>query len=92
MKAIVRVNKRSAYAKYNGHTFEVKEVLSRAVALRIDEETVADFLHKEVLIVDFAYNKKLYHDRSEHNEADLESRAIFTNLMTYQIANNLVDL
>ena len=57
MKAIVNVNKKSAYAKYNGLTFEVESVLSQQVALAIPNaitnriDTV-DFGHSEVLIVD----------------------------------------
>ena len=58
MKAIVNVSKTSAYAKYNGLTFEVKEILpiSPIIALGIVNESgitiVTDFHFKEVFIVD----------------------------------------
>jgi len=54
MKAIIKVNKNSSFAKYNFLTFDVKQVLSRnLVALNINGQTV-DFSVKEVIIVDFA--------------------------------------
>jgi len=59
MKAIVNVNKKSAYAKYNGLTFEVELVLSQQVVLSIinsdfsdTKPITTDFGHSEVLIVD----------------------------------------
>lgn len=57
MKAIVNVNKKSAYAKYNGLTFEVESVLSQQVALAVPNAITnridsVDFGHSEVLIVD----------------------------------------
>jgi hypothetical protein len=51
MKAIVNVSKGSAYAKYNGLTFEVRQLLNEVVALVINEQTV-DFYFKEVVIVE----------------------------------------
>jgi len=52
MRVILKVKKESAYAKYNGLTFNVKEFLNGLLALDINGKTV-DFGFKEVLIVDF---------------------------------------
>lgn len=51
MKAIINVSKGSAYSQYNGLTFEVKEVLSKSVAVDINGVTT-DFSFSEVMIVD----------------------------------------
>lgn len=51
MKAIINVSNGSTYALYNGLTFEVKEVLSRFVAVDINGVTT-DFSFSEVMIVD----------------------------------------
>jgi len=62
MKAVVKVNKNSAYAQYNGHTFEVKEIMDKAVALSIND-TITDFGHSEVILVDvqsmYNYSKNI---------------------------------
>ena len=58
MKAIVNVSKSSAYAEYNGHTFEVSELLSMGFSLNINGVNT-DFSFKEVLIVDVFREKKL---------------------------------
>lgn len=59
MRAIITgVKKSSGFAYLNGHTFEVKEVLSNIVALYIPSQTIAgkydtcDFSFAEVTIVD----------------------------------------
>lgn len=56
MKAIIKVSKNSSFAKFNGHTFEVKEVLSAnsnnpIFAMNINGSTT-DFTSKEIMIVD----------------------------------------
>jgi hypothetical protein len=56
MKAIIKVSKNSSFAKFNGHTFEVKEVLSAnstnpIFAMDINGSTT-DFTSKEIMIVD----------------------------------------
>ena len=51
MKAIINVQKGSAYAKYNGLTFEVRELMSSTIALDMNGQTT-DFNFDEVLIVD----------------------------------------
>jgi hypothetical protein len=54
MKAIIKVNKNSSFAKHNYLTFDVKEVLSKnLIALNINGVTT-DFSVKEVIVVDFA--------------------------------------
>lgn len=59
MKAIITgVKKSSGFAYLNGHTFEVKEILSNIVALYIPSQLVkgkfdtCDFTFAEVTIVD----------------------------------------
>ena len=59
MKAIITgVKKSSGFAYLNGHTFEVKEILSNIVALSIPSKIIdgkfdtCDFSHEEVTIVD----------------------------------------
>lgn len=56
MKAIIKVSKHSAYAKYNGQSFEVVEVLSQLIALAIPNECgqyyTTDFGFSEVKILD----------------------------------------
>ena len=51
MKAIVNVNKESQYAKLNGRTFPVKELLNSTICLNINGVST-DFSFKEVFIVD----------------------------------------
>jgi hypothetical protein len=51
MRAIVNVNKNSAYSYLNGLTFEVIEILYSVVALDVNDNTV-DFSFSEVFIVD----------------------------------------
>ena len=65
MKAIIKVSKNSSFAKFNGHTFEVKEVLSANTnnpifAMDINGSTT-DFTSKEIMIVDLSieFNKSL---------------------------------
>lgn len=49
MKAIIKVNEGSSYAKYNGLTFDVAEIKSSFVCLDINGVRT-DFSHKEVVI------------------------------------------
>jgi hypothetical protein len=51
MKAILNINKASQYAKHNGLTFEVVELLNSMVALNINGATT-DFSFNEVIVVD----------------------------------------
>lgn len=69
MKAIIKVNKFSSYAHYNGHTFDVAELMEKTIALSI-HGTVTDFGLSEVIIVDlqehyeFARNIEIKHPKS----------------------------
>jgi len=90
MKAIINVNKESAYAKFNGHTFEVKEVLSTAVGIKLSHEefgeVTADFTHTEVFIVDLQEElQKAYGDYNWGND-----NHTFPNLILYIKKNNFV--
>ena len=88
MKAIVNVNANSAYANFNGYTFEVKEVLSKIVALNINGNTV-DFSHNEVLIVDFTKELQAAYDDANWNSSRM---AMLHNLRAYKIANKIADV
>jgi hypothetical protein len=59
MKAIVNVNKNSAYSYLNGRTFEVKELNSKTIAVEIKHKEfgicIADFSYTEVLIIDIEF-------------------------------------
>lgn len=70
MRAIVSVKKGSAYAKHNGHTYEVKEILPSIIALDINGNTV-DFTFKEVIIIDF---KKEFKEAVRTENSELESK------------------
>jgi CYTH domain-containing protein len=95
MKAIVNVNKNSHYVKFNGLTFEVKELLSKQVALLIPnvefgKDITTDFGFKEVIIVDIvdeiaAIKKKCMTDPTA-NAGDFGKR---DKLLTYKLENKL---
>ena len=51
MKAILNVSKFNQYSKYNGYSFEVRELLSSLVSLDVNG-VKTDFSHKEVIIID----------------------------------------
>jgi 3-deoxy-D-arabino-heptulosonate 7-phosphate (DAHP) synthase class II len=86
MKAIItNIKKRSAYAKYNGLTFEVKEVLSTLIALQIPDENgklnTVDFTFKEVMIVDFEQELQRAYCNANWDNKYLRH---FNNLKNYQ--------
>jgi len=83
MKAILKVNKNSSYAKYNYLTFDVKEVLSNLIALNINGVTV-DFQPSEVIIVDFP---KEYQDAKDDNNAGYSAKLEF--MIKYIDVNNI---
>lgn len=64
MKAIVNVNKNSAYAHLNGLTFEVAEILTTLFALDVNG-TKTDFGHKEVIIISLQEELQIAYDN--HN-------------------------
>lgn len=84
MKAIVNVNKESAYAKYNGLTFEIVEFLNTMLALNIDGRTT-DFNYKEVIILDF--QKEMQEAYDDYNWD--RSRARYLDLKKYRDANTI---
>jgi hypothetical protein len=90
MRAIVKVNKESHYAKYNGLTFYVKEVLNQQVALLIpsielERDVVTDFGFKEVIIVDINNELQIAYDNINWGC----DKYTFSNLKTYCVANNI---
>ncbi len=87
MKAIVNVNKESGYAIFNGLTFDVVELQSRLIGLRINGSIVTDFTYKEVIIVDIqqvVFNKMVESRFSANAKKDLE------NLKRYCTINNVM--
>jgi hypothetical protein len=62
MKAIVNVNKKSDYAKYNGLTFEVVQIMDKLICLNINEVDT-DFSFTEVLLIDL---EKYYLEEIEY--------------------------
>jgi hypothetical protein len=61
MKAIISVNKNSAYAHLNGHTFEVKAIYNTSLDLSINGTTTA-FGFSEVVIVDLQSEMQHFFD------------------------------
>jgi hypothetical protein len=61
MKAIVSVNKGSAFAHLNGHTFSVKSHYTTGFDLDINGVTTA-FSFKEVIIVDLQKEMQMFFD------------------------------
>jgi len=84
MKAIVNVNKKSAYSKYNGLTFDVIDVMSTIISLNIDNRTV-DFSHKELFIVDI--NNELQREYDNYNWG---SKTYLNQLKLYCAFNDIV--
>lgn len=84
MKAIVNVNTNSAYAPLNGHTFKVKGVFERFIALDVNG-VVTDFGHQEVIIVDFQNELQKEFDTFKWNGG-----GDYYNLRKYAINNHIV--
>lgn len=84
MKAIINVNKKSAYADFNGRTFEVTEILDTRVSLNI-LGTVTDFSHKEVSIVDIDTELQ-----NEYDSYNWGSRNCFKALELYAFNNGIL--
>lgn len=91
MKAIVNVNKNSAYKQLNGLTFDVKELLSKVVALDVLGLTI-DFSYNEIFIVDLKEEFKVAVEnasRSRKKRKDLASLVWYINTKKYEkILNN----
>ena len=64
MKAIVKVNKNSAYAHLNGLTFDVAELRNSQIDLIIEGKTTC-FGHKEVIICDIQEELKKTYDNTK---------------------------
>jgi hypothetical protein len=93
MKAIVNVNKGSNYARFNGLTFEVAEVLSQQVAILIPskelgKDVTTDFGHSEIIIVDI--EKELQKAYDNYNwGSDIRT---YKNLEAYCIKRGIITL
>ena len=84
MKAILNVNEFSCYARFNGLTFEVTEVLNRQVALLIPNLELGkclttDFSFSEVIIVDIANELQKAYDNYNWGS----DNGIYNNLKAY---------
>jgi len=87
MKVVINVHSASAYSKFNGLTFEVKEILSNLIAVSIDNRTV-DFLYKEVVIVDFQKELKEAWEKAE-NDLNVHEKLHF--LRNYKTLHKISD-
>lgn len=91
MKAIVKVNKNSSYSRFNGLTFEVKEVLSQQIALfipslELGKDLTTDFGHSEVIIVDIENELQKAYDNYNWGS---DTRT-YRNLEAYCIKNGII--
>jgi len=91
MKAIININRKSSGFSYlNGHTFEVKEILSNLVAVQIPSQIcegkfdTCDFAFNEVIIVDIDEEVQ-----SEYNQYCWDGKGCYFNLGYYCIANRI---
>ena len=84
MKAIINVNKKSAYADFNGRTYEVVEVLEKRISLNI-LGTTTDFTPKEVIIVDIDENLQ-----KEYDSYNWGSKNCFKALEFYAFQNGIL--
>lgn len=89
MEAIVYVSSSSAYAKYNGHTFEIVEILSKQICLLING-TKVDFGFEEVLIVNVKDVRARIAMHSNANPTKEWMRKDLENLDKYIKANGII--
>lgn len=87
MKAIINVNSKNQYSKFNGLTFPVKEINNSFVAIDLNGATT-DFTHKEVLIVDF--QKEIQNTRNRNDWGYTSALKELEALKSYQKANNII--
>ncbi len=85
MKAIINVNKNSAYAKYNGLTFCTHKMFRDFIELDINGNIV-DFKFDEIIIVDFSEElKKAY----EWFKDDKSMKMFYDYFVNYAEVNNI---
>lgn len=88
MKAIIKVPKSSAYSFLNGHTFEVQEVFSTFVSLKIPSQigeiTGIDFSYNEIIIVDIDNEIQKSYD-----DFNFGYNSIYIHLKYYCKINNI---
>lgn len=87
MKAIINVNKNSAYASLNGRTFEVVELLNSVAALNTPM-ACADFSYSEIVIVDIDEEMQRAYDAWNWNASKLD----YIHLKTYCTLNKIAPL
>jgi hypothetical protein len=90
MKAIIKTKKSSGMSYLNGHTFEVKEILSNLVALSIPSRIcegrfdTCDFAFNEVIIVDI--DTEMQKSLDAYNSSSIK---LYDNLMNYCTKNGI---
>lgn len=91
MKAIINIKRKSSgFAYLNGHTFEVKSVLSNLVAVQIPSQIcegkfdTCDFAFDEVIIVDI--DQEVQH---QYDQYCWDGKGCYVNLRYYCIANRI---
>lgn len=90
MKAIINTKKSSGMSYLNGHTFEVKEILSNLVALSIPSRIcegrfdTCDFSFEEVIIVDIDAEVQKAFDAYNWSGSKL-----YANLINYCTKNGI---
>lgn len=77
MRAIISVNKSSAYASLNGHTFEVKAIYDTSLDLNINGTTTS-FEFSEVVIVDLQSEIQRFFD-----QFNWDGNTTYVRLRTY---------
>ncbi len=92
MKAIINIKRKSSGFSYlNGHTFEVKEILSNLVAVQIPSQicegkfNTCDFAFEEVIIVDIDSEMQTAYD----NQIWGNDNYTYRNMLTYCLINKL---
>ena len=91
MKAIINIKRKSwGYSYLNGHTFEVKEILSHLVSVQIPSQicegkfVTCDFAFDEVIIVDIDNEVQ-----SQYDQYCWDGKGCYVNLRYYCIANRI---
>ena len=92
MKAIINIKRKSSVFSYlNGHTFEVKEILSSSVAVQIPSQICEgkfdtfEFIFEEVIIVDIDNEMQTAYD----NQIWGNDSYTYRNMLIYCLINKL---
>ena len=90
MKAVLKLNKNSAYAKYNGKTFTVAEILPGIISVVING-ILTDFHYTEVIIIDVDAEILQLKTKTCYTAPAEQNRIIqLNNLVNYCRASNII--